>query len=117
MAVKKTARKPVAKVKTKAETEAPLGPTPEQIAKAKEQQQQQIQQMLALAKIYEETLEPKIVLLFRRMEEMIAAAQMPLTHISLVLDLLKSRLIDMADEAYIKKGSEKLMKVRGGKIG
>lgn len=101
----------------KEKKDVPSGPTPEQIAKAKEQQQQQIQQMLALAKVYEETLEPKIVLLFRRMEEMIAAAQMPLTHINLVLDLLKFRLTKMADEAYITKGSEKLMKVRGGKIG
>jgi hypothetical protein len=92
-------------------------PTPEQIAKAKEQQQQQVQKMLALAKIYEETLEPKVVLLFRRMEEMIAAAQMPLIHINLVLDLLKFRLVGMADVAYVTKGSEKLMSTKGGSIG
>lgn len=85
------------------------GPTKEQIKKAKELQQIQIQKMMAIAKIYEDTLEPKIVLLFRRMEEMIAAAQMPLIHINLVLDLLKKRLVDMADEAYVKKGAEKLM--------
>jgi len=86
------------------------GPTPEQA-----KHQQQINQMMQLAKIYEETLEPKIVLLFRRMEEMIAAAQMPLTHINLVLDLLKARCVNMADTAYVTKGAEKLMK--GGKIG
>ncbi len=73
--------------------------------------------MMQLAKIYEETLEPKIVLLFRRLEEMIAQAQMPLTHINLVLDLLKKQCVQMADTAYITKGSEKLMSVRGGKIG
>ena len=51
------------------------------------------------------------------MEEMIAAAQMPLTHINLVLDLLKRRLVEMADSAYVTKGGEKLMNVKGGKIG
>ena len=93
------------------------GPSPEAIATAKAQRDKQIQQMMQLAKIYEETLEPKVVLLFRRMEEMIAAAQMPLTHINLVLDLLKTQCVSMADNAYITKGSEKLMNVRGGKIG
>ena len=93
------------------------GPTPGQIKEAKEQRDKQVQQMMQLAKIYEETLEPKIVLLFRRMEEMIAAAQMPLCHINLVLDLLKTRCVAMADTAYVTKGAEKLMNVKGEQIG
>ena len=108
MAKKKAAVKP---------GKAPSGPTPEQIEAAKEQRRQQVNKMIQLAKIYEETLEPKVVLLFRRMEEMIAAAQMPLTHINLVLDLLKARCVSMADNAYVTKGSEKLMNIQGGKIG
>lgn len=103
--------------KKKAVKQKPSSPSPEAIEAAKEQRQKQVNQMIQLAKIYEETLEPKIVLLFRRMEEMIAGAQMPLTHINLVLDLLKHRLVKMADEAYVSKGSEKLMQVRGRKIG
>jgi len=105
------------KKKGEAKEKAPSGPTPEQIEQAKEQRQKQVNQMMQLAKIYEETLEPKVVLLFRRMEEMIAAAQMPLTHINLVLDLLKARCVSMADTAYVTKGAEKLMNVKGGKIG
>jgi len=110
------AKKKVAPEK-KIEPEATPGPTQEQIDAAKAQRTQQIQKMMQLAKIYEETLEPKVVLLFRRMEEMIAAAQMPLTHTNLVLDLLKARLITMADTAYIVKGADKLMNVKGGQIG
>lgn len=93
------------------------GPTKKQIEKAKEQREQQIKNMLGIAKVYEETLEPKIVLLFRRLEEMIAASQMPLIHVNIVLDLLKKHLVDMADEAYVTKGTEKLMNIKGGKIG
>jgi len=48
---------------------------------------------------------------------MIAQAQMPLTHINLVLDLLKKQCVNMADTAYVTKGAEKLMNIRGGKIG
>ena len=103
--------------KKKIESKTPTGPTPEQIAEAKAQRDKQVQQMMQLAKIYEETLEPKVVLLFRRIEEMIASAQMPLTHINLVLDLLKAECVGMAHTAYIAKGAEKLMNVRGGKIG
>ena len=101
----------------KAEEKAPSGPTPEQIEQAKAQRNQQVQQMMQLAKIYEETLEPKVVLLFRRIEEMIAASGMPLTHINLVLSLLQHQCVDMAKTAYIDKGNEKLMNVKGGKIG
>lgn len=107
----------MAKKKVEPKTKVESGPTPEQITAAKTQRDKQVQQMMQLAKIYEETLEPKIVLLFRRMEEMIAAAQMPLTHINLVLDLLKARCVSMADNAYVTKGAEKLMNVKGGKIG
>ena len=96
---------------------APSGPTPEAIEAAKMQRDKQVQQMMQLAKIYEETLEPKVVLLFRRIEEMIAGAQMPLTHINLVLNLLQRQCVDMASTAYITKGSEKLMNVKGGQIG
>jgi len=102
---------------TNTKTAKSSGPTPEQIEAAKAQRDKQVNQMMALAKLYEETLEPKVVLLFRRIEEMIAAAQMPLTHVGLVLDLLKHRLVDMADTAYVTKGAEKLMNVKGGKIG
>ncbi len=49
--------------------------------------QEQAKKLAQLAHIYEESLEPKVVLLFRRMEEMIARSQMPLTHINLVLDM------------------------------
>ena len=38
--------------------EVPSGPTPEQIEAAKKQRKAQVDQMMALAKIYEETLEP-----------------------------------------------------------
>lgn len=108
-----TAKKPA----KKAPKTALSGPTEEQIAKAKENRDAQVQQLLAIAKVYEETLEPKIVLLFRRMEEMIAAAQMPLVHINMVLDLLKHRLVAMADDGYVAKGGEKLLNIKGGKIG
>lgn len=103
--------------KKKVVKEKPSGPSPEAIEAAKIQRDKQVRQMIQLAKIYEESLEPKVVLLFRRMEEMIAAAQMPLTHINLVLDLLKIRCVRMADNAYVAKGSEKLMNIKGGKIG
>jgi len=75
----------MAKKKVEEEKQIESGPTPEQIEAAKKQRDAKVQQMMQLAKIYEETLEPKVVLLFRRMEEMIAVAQMPLTHINLVL--------------------------------
>jgi len=64
--------------------------------------------LLAMAKLYEESLEPKIVLLFRRMEEMIAHSQMPLTHINLVLDMLKAKCVEMSITAYVDKGADKL---------
>lgn len=89
-------------------------PTSEQLKAVKDQQ---VKRLLDIAKIYEDTLEPKVVLLFRRMEEMIAASQMPLIHINLVLDMLKKGCIEMAYEGYVTKGAEKLMKVRGGNIG
>jgi len=101
----------------KKKVEKPSVPSEEAIEAAKVQRAQQVQKMMQLAKIYEETLEPKVVLLFRRLEEMIAQAQMPLTHINLVLDLLKKQCVNMADTAYVTKGAEKLMNVRGGKIG
>ena len=112
MAKGKVATKKIEKVK-----EEPSGPSQEAIDVAKAQREKQVNQMLQLAKIYEETLEPKVVLLFRRLEEMIAQSQMPLTHINLVLDLLKKQCVNMADTAYVTKGAEKLMNVRGGKIG
>jgi hypothetical protein len=111
MAKKK--KEETAKVKGK---QAPSGPTPEQIEVAKAQREHQIK-MMQLSKIYEETLEPKVVLLFRRIEEMIAASQMPLTHINLVLSLLQHQCVDMAKTAYIDKGNEKLMNIKGGSIG
>jgi len=101
----------------KKKVEKPSVPSVEAIEAAKVQRAQQVQKMMQLAKIYEETLEPKVVLLFRRLEEMIAQAQMPLTHTNLVLDLLKLHCVQMADTAYITKGTEKLMNVRGGTIG
>jgi len=88
-------------------------PTPEQLKQAKEQQ---VKKLLELSKIYEDSLEPKVVLLFRRMEEMIAASQMPLIHINLVLDMLKKSCVEMAYDGYVTKGAEKLMKF-GGKLG
>ena len=107
----------MAKKKVEKVIEKPSNPSAEAIEAAKAHRAQQVQKMMQLAKIYEETLEPKVVLLFRRLEEMIAQAQMPLTHINLVLDLLKKQCVNMADTAYVTKGAEKLMNVRGGTIG
>jgi len=61
-----------------------------------------------LAYIYGESLEPKVVLLFRQMEGMIARSQMPLVHINLILDMLKKTCVELAYTAYVDKGAEKL---------
>jgi len=90
----------------------PKAPTPKQIEEAKRQKEAQVKRLLDIAKIYEDTLEPKVVLLFRRMEEMIAASQMPLIHVNLVLDMLKKSCVEMAYDSYVTKSAEKLMKSR-----
>ena len=76
--------------------------------------QEQAKKLAQLAHIYEESLEPKVVLLFRRMEEMIARSQMPLTHINLVLDMLKKSCVEMAYTAYVEKGADKLKDLKVG---
>jgi len=69
----------------------------------------QVQQMAKLALIYEDSLEPKIVLLYRRIEEMIARSNMPLVQINLILDMLKCSCVDQAVEKYVTSGHEKLI--------
>lgn len=76
--------------------------------------QENIKKLEALASLYEESLEPKVVLLFRRMEEMIARSQMPLTHINLVLDMLKKSCVEMSHAAYVDKGADKLKDLKVG---
>jgi len=76
--------------------------------------QEQAKKLVQLVHVYEESLEPKVVLLFRRMEEMIARSQMPLTHINLVLDMLKKSCVEMAYTAYVEKGSDKLKDLKIG---
>lgn len=75
--------------------------------------------LMKVAQVYEDSIEPRITLLAAKIEEQFALSQLPLTHINLVLDLLKARLLDMADDAYIKNGKEQLKKGRrlGGRIG
>lgn len=69
--------------------------------------------LLEIATLYEESLEPKVVLLFRKLEEIIAYSQMPLTHINLVLDMLKANCVEMSIDAYVRRGAEKLPKAGG----
>lgn len=68
----------------------------------------QKQQMAKLAQIYEDSLEPKIVILYRRLEEMIARSKMPLTHISMILDMLKQSCIEQTTDIYVTNGHKKL---------
>ena len=68
----------------------------------------QAQKMTQLAQLYEDSLEPKVVLLYRRMEEMIARSGMPLTQINLVLDMLRYSCVEQAFNKYVTKGAEKL---------
>ena len=68
----------------------------------------QRQQMAKLAQIYEDSLEPKVVILYRRLEEMIARSKMSLTHISLILDMLKQSCIEQATDKYVTNGHKKL---------
>jgi len=68
----------------------------------------QIRQMAKLAQIYEDSLEPKIVILYRRLEELIARSKMPLTQINLILDILKHSCLEQATEKYVTNGRDKL---------
>ena len=68
----------------------------------------QKQQMAKLAQIYEDSLEPKVVILYRRIEEMIARSKMPLTQINLILDMLKQSCVEQAVDKYVTNGHKKL---------
>ena len=68
----------------------------------------QKQQMAKLALIYEDSLEPKVVILYRRIEEMIARSKMPLTHINLILDMLRHSCVEQAVEKYVTEGHKKI---------
>jgi len=67
-----------------------------------------LQKIEQLSQIYEDSLEPKIVILYRRIEEMISRSGLPLTQIHLVLGMLVNSCIDQAFEKYVIKGAEKL---------
>ena len=67
-----------------------------------------LEQMAKLAQIYEDSLEPKIVVLCRRLEETIARSKMPLTHINLILDMLKHSCTEQAIDKYVTNGHKKL---------
>ena len=67
-----------------------------------------LEQMAKLAQIYEDSLEPKIVVLYRRVEEIIARSKMPLTHVNLILDMLKHSCVEQAVDKYVTNGHKKL---------
>jgi hypothetical protein len=73
-------------------------------------QEENHKKVLKLAHLYEEALEPRIVVLYRKLEEVIAFSQIPLTHVNIVLDMLKKSCIEMAHDAYVTRGKEILEK-------
>ena len=79
----------------------------EEITKAKQEEIKK--KLINVAKVYEDYLEPRIVLLYRRIIEMVASSQLPLTQINMALDLVKKDLMDLSHTAYSKNGTEKLM--------
>lgn len=79
-------------------------------ARMKTKEEQKAKLLLELVQLYEESLESKVVILFRKLEEIIAYSQVPLTHINLVLDMLKAKCVEMSIDAYVNRGSEKIPK-------
>jgi len=73
--------------------------------KAQKEQQKKI---LTLNKLYEDSLEARISMLYQKLEAQVAYAQLPLTHINLVLDMLKKQCVELAFDAYVTRGKEKL---------
>ena len=84
-------------------------PTEKQKQDAREARDKKVKELLKLAQVYEDYLEPRIVLLYRRIVEMLSASGMPLVQINMVLDLVKRDLVDLSHDAYSKRGSEKLL--------
>ena len=84
-------------------------PTKKEIAEAEVKRQEQVKRLVQVAKVYEDYLEPRIVLLYRRMVELVATSQLPLVQINMSLDLVKRDLMDLSHDAYSKRGTEKLM--------
>lgn len=77
-------------------------------AKRLENRKIKAQQMEKLATIYENSLEPRVVLLYRELEKIVATAEVPLLHINLVLDMLKRSCVEQAYDKYVTTGHEKL---------
>ena len=65
--------------------------------------QAKIEKVEKLAELYEDMLELKIKRLFAQIIGYVAAANIPLVHVNMVLDLIKKDLIEQAYDGYLKK--------------
>jgi hypothetical protein len=54
----------------------------------------------SLASKYEDILEAHIRVLYMRMVNFIAASQLPLVHVNIVLDLLKKDIVEQLKDGY-----------------
>ena len=85
-----------------------MGTLEEEQAKDRKQRNKKLKQ---LAVMYEDSMEIALVVLARKLEENIAASNVPLTHVNLVLDMLKQKCLEMSIDAYVTRGHEKLAKI------
>ena len=65
-----------------------------------EQNQEQIDKMGNLGKIYEDLLEKQMKILYVRLVRFISDSQIPLVHINSVLDLVKQELLTQLRKGY-----------------
>jgi len=71
--------------------------------KVKVKTEDSVEALKSLSEKYENILEPQIKVLYMRMVNFIAASQLPLVHVNIVLDLIKKELLEQIKEGYFKE--------------